>query len=83
MLDLRAVLLRLFPIASSAPADEQHKHFTRLLCGAFTARHANLAAKALGFPSADDGRLTLQRIRLTCLDGVAQVFRSLKQAVAP
>ena len=26
MLDLRAMLLRLFPIASSAPADEQHKH---------------------------------------------------------
>jgi len=65
MLDLRAMLLRLFPIASSAPADEQHKHFTRLLCGTFTAGHANLAA--LGFPSVDDGRLTLQRIRLTCL----------------
>jgi hypothetical protein len=73
MLDLRAMLLRLFPIASSAPADEQHKHFTRLLCGAFSVRHANLAAKALGFPSADDGRLTLQRIRLTCFDRVAQV----------
>jgi len=83
MLDLRAMLLRLFPIASSAPADEQHKHFTRLLCGAFSARHANLAAKALGFPTADDGRLTLQRIRLTCLDRVAQVFRSLKQVAAP
>ena len=83
MLDLRAMLLRLFPIASSAPADEQHKHFTRLLCGAFTTRHANLAAKALGFPSADDGRSTLQRIRLTCLDRVAQVFRGLKQAAAP
>jgi hypothetical protein len=83
MLDLRAMLLRLFPIASSAPADEQHKHFTRLLCGAFSARHANLAAKALGFPTADDGGLTLQRIRLTCLDRVAQVFRSLKQVAAP
>jgi hypothetical protein len=80
---LRAMLLRLFPIASSAPADEQHKHFTRLLCGAFSARHANLAAKALGFPTADDGRSTLQHIRLTCLDRVAQVFRSLKQVAAP
>jgi hypothetical protein len=83
MLDLRAMLLRLFPIASSAPADEQHKHFTRLLCGAFSTRHANLAAKALGFPSADDGRSTLQRIRLTCLDRVAQHFRSLKQVAVP
>jgi hypothetical protein len=79
MLDLRAMLLRLFPIASSAPADEQHKHFTRL----FSGRHANLAAKALGFATADAGRLTLQRIRLTCLDRVAQVFRGLKQIAAP
>jgi len=74
--------LRLLPTAST-PADEQHKHFTRLLCGAFTTRHANLAAKALGFPSADDGRLTLQRIRLVCLDRVAPVFRWLRRLIPP
>jgi hypothetical protein len=37
----------------------------------------------MGFSQRDDGRVTLQRIRLTCLDGVAEVFRGLKQAAAP
>jgi len=80
--DLQQILLRLFPIAASAPNDAKHQHFTRLLCGAFSARLANAAARLLGFP-AEDGRLTLQRIRLACLDRIAQVFIDLKKVAAP
>jgi ribonuclease HI len=82
--DLQQILLRLFPmIAFFVPSEEKHLHFTRLLCGAFTARQANVAAKSLGFPSAEDGRPTLQRIRLACLDRIAQVFSDLKRVAAP
>jgi hypothetical protein len=81
--DLQQILLRLFPIASSASNDAKHQHFTRLLCGAFSARHANAAARLLGFPRAEDGRLTLQQIRLACLDRIAQVFFDLKKVAAP
>jgi hypothetical protein len=65
MLDLRSMLPAPLQHRFSAPADEQHKHFYN--CSFALKRvhcHANLAAKALGFPSADDGRSTLQRIRL-------------------
>ena len=82
-LDLRSLLLRLFPFASSASAADQQQHFICLHCGAFTARQANTAAKSLGFASAEDGRLTLQQIRLVCLDRVAHIFRGLKEAAAP
>ena len=40
------------------------------------------AAKSLGFTSAEDGRPTLQRIRLVCLDRIAQVFSDLKRVAA-
>jgi hypothetical protein len=41
---------------------------TRLRISSLESRISLFAAKALGFLGADDGRLTLQRIRLTCLD---------------
>ena len=79
---LQQIFLRLFPLAYFAPAEEKHLHFARLLCGAFSARQANVAAKSLGFPSAEDGRPTLHRIRLACLDRIAQVFSVLKRVAA-
>ena len=81
--NLQAILLRLFPNAPDSSADEQQLHFTRLLCGAFSARQANVAARSLGFSSVENSRLTLQQIRCTCLDRIAQVFRDLKSAAAP
>jgi ribonuclease HI len=79
---LQQILLLLFPIAYFKTTEEKHLHFTRLLCGAFSARQANVAAKSLGFPNAEDGRPTLQRIRLACLDRIAQVFSDLKKVAA-
>ena len=80
--DLQQILMRLFPISSTASGEEQRQHFARTFCGAFSARHANAAAKSLGFPSAENGRLTLQRIRFACLDRIAQVYSDLKKVAA-
>jgi len=80
--DLQQILMRLFPISSTVSGEEQRQHFARSFCGAFSARHANAAAKQLGFPSAEDGRLTLQRIRFACLDRIAQVYSDLKKVAA-
>ena len=66
-LELGALLLSLFPITASAPAEEQRRHLTRLICGAFTNRQATAAAKSLGFDSAEAGRATLRQLRLLCL----------------
>ena len=37
-------------------------------------RQSNAAAKSLGFPSADDGRITMQRVRLLFLQHVGTAF---------
>ena len=42
---LRDLLASIFPISATASDEEQHRHFTCLLVGAFTRRQANAAAK--------------------------------------
>ena len=79
-LELGALLLSLFPIAASTPADEQRRHFARLICGAFTNRQAAAAAKSLGFDSAEAGRATLRQLRLLCLEHIDKVFSDRKEA---
>jgi hypothetical protein len=79
-LELGALLLSLFPIAASAPADEQRRHLARLICGAFTNRQAAAAAKSLGFDSAEAGRATLRQLRLLCLEHIDKVFSDRKEA---
>ena len=44
-LELGALLVSLFHIAASALVEEQRRHLTRLICGAFTNRRASAAAK--------------------------------------
>ena len=79
-LELGALLLSLFPIAASTPADEQRRHLARLICGAFTNRQAAAAAKSLGFDSAEAGRATLRQLRLLCLEHIDKVFSDRKEA---
>jgi hypothetical protein len=79
-LGLRDLLASLFPISATASAEEQHRHFTCLLVGAFTRRQANAAAKSAGFASGDDGRDCLLRLRLLCLEHVAKSFDRWKEA---
>ena len=81
-LALADLLLTLFPIAASAPADEQRRHLTRLLTGAFTRRQANAAAKSLGFATAEDGRTSLRQLRLLCLESIERVYCSWKEAAS-
>ena len=71
----------MFPIAASAaaPAEEQRRHLTRLICGAFTNRQATAAAKSLGFDSAEAGRATLRQLRLLCLEHIEKVFSDRKE----
>ena len=79
-LELGALLISLFPIAASAPAEEQCRHLTRLICGAFTNRQATAAAaKSLGFYSAEAGRATLRQLRLLCLEHIEKVFSDRKE----
>ena len=73
-LELGALLLSLFPIAASAPVEEQRRHLTRLICGAFTNRQASAAAKSLGFESAEASRAPLRQLRLLCLEHIEKVF---------
>ena len=80
-LDLGALLLSLFPIAASAPVEEQRRHLARLICGAFTNRQASAAAKSLGFDFAVPGRATLRQLRLLCLEHIEQVFGDRKEIV--
>jgi hypothetical protein len=78
-LELGALLLSSFPIAASAPVEEQRRHLTRLICGAFTNRQATAAAKSLGFDSAEAGRATLRQLRLLCLEHIEKVFSDRKE----
>ena len=78
-LELGALLLSLFPIAASALVEEQRRHLTRLICGAFTNRQASAAAKSLGFDSAEAGRATLRQLRLLCLEHIEKVFSDRKE----
>jgi hypothetical protein len=78
-LELGALLLSLFPIAASAPVEEQRRHLTRLICGAFTNRQATAAAKSLGFDSAEAGRATLRQLRLLCLEHIETEFSDQKE----
>ena len=71
---LRDLFASLFPIAASASDEEQHRHFTCLLVGAFTRRQANAAAKSAGFASGEDGRDCLLRLRLLCLEHISNYF---------
>jgi hypothetical protein len=79
-LELRTLLLTLFPTAASATADEQSQHNLRLLCGAVTQSQASTAARLLGFPSAEDGRETLHQLRLLCLEHLNKFYCSRKEA---
>ena len=79
-LRLRDLLASLFPISGTASAEEQHRHFTCLLVGAFTRRQANAAAKSAGFASGEDGRDRLLRLRLLCLEHIAKFFGRWKEA---
>jgi len=76
---LSELLLSLFPIAATATAQEQLRHLTCLLVGAFTGRQASSAAKRLGFPSAEAGRPCLLQVRLQCLESIHRVYRSWKE----
>ena len=77
---LRDLLVSLFPISATASDEEQHRHFTCLLVGAFTRRQANAAAKLAGFASGEDGRACLLRLRLRCLEHIARFFGRWKEA---
>jgi len=77
---LRELLASLFPIPATASDEEQHRHLTCLLVGAFTRRQANTAAKSAGFASGEDGRACLLRLRLLCLEHVARFFGRWKEA---
>jgi hypothetical protein len=77
---LRDLLASLFPISGTASVDEQHRHFTCLLVGAFTRRQANAAAKSAGFASGADGRDCLLRLRLLCLEHISKFFGRWKEA---
>jgi hypothetical protein len=78
-LELGALLVSLFPIAASAPVEEQRRHLARLICGAFTNRQATAAAKSLGFDPAEAGRATLRQLRLLCLEHIKTVFSDRKE----
>jgi hypothetical protein len=78
-LELGALLVSLFPIAASAPAEEQLRHLARLICGAFTNRQATAAAKSLGFDSAEAGRASLRQLCLLCLEHIETVFSDRKE----
>ena len=77
---LRDLLASLFPISATASDEEQHRHFTCLLVGAFTRRQANAAAKLAGFASGEDGRDCLLQLRLQCLEHIARLFGRWKEA---
>jgi len=77
-LSLSALLLLLFPAPPDVP---NNLHFTRIMCGVFSAQQSNAAAKLLGFASAKDGRRLMQQIHLCCLDGVHHFYSALKIAV--
>lgn len=79
-LGLLALLTSLFPLSATASDEEQHRHLTCLLVGAFTRRQANAAAKSAGFASGEDGRACLLRLRLLCLEHVATQFGRWKAA---
>ena len=76
---LRDLLLSLFPLPAVASLDEQQRHFTNLLVGAFTHRQANAAAKFAGFASGEDGRASMLQLRLRCLEHVEQSFGHWKE----
>jgi hypothetical protein len=78
-LSLSALLLLLFPAPPDVP---NNLHFTRIMCGVFSAQQSNAAAKLLGFASAKDGRRLMQQIHLCCLDGVHHFYSALKIAVS-
>jgi hypothetical protein len=77
---LPACLLKLFPVAADVNPAERLRHLTRVMCGAFSRAQENAATRALGFPSAEEGRPTLLRLRLLCLEHVQQLFSDLKKA---
>jgi len=64
------MLLRLFPSAALASVEQQRRHLTRLICGAFTNGQATSAAKAFGFDPSQSGRSTLRQLRLPCLEHI-------------
>jgi len=78
-LTLNDLLVSLFPIAATASEQEQLRHLTCLLVGAFTDRQATAAAKRLGFPSAEAGRSCFLQLRLLCLESIHRVYRSWKE----
>jgi hypothetical protein len=79
-LSLRALLASLFPVCATASEEEQQRHFTGPLVGAFTRRQANAAVKFAGFASSEDGHACLLRLRLLCLEQIAKVFGRWKEA---
>jgi hypothetical protein len=77
---LHLVPMLLRPSAASAPAEEQRRHLTRLICGAFTNGQATSAAKALGFDPAEKGCSTRRQLRLLCLEHIDEVYSTRKEA---
>jgi len=77
---LRDLFASLFPVSATASEQEQQRHFTCLLVGAFTRRQANAAAKSAGFAPGEEGRDCLLRLRLLCLGHIAKTFGRWKEA---
>jgi hypothetical protein len=87
-LPLPELLTSLFPPPAPPAAArdaERQRRLTRLLCGAFTRREANAAAKRVGLDPLlhrDDATAMLLRLRLACLDSVASLYDERKAAAA-
>jgi hypothetical protein len=82
-LSLTAMLRQLFPMPDVPPASlHPQRYDAALVCGAFTLRQSNAAAKSLGCADLLTGRSLMQRLRLLCLDHVAHFYSDRKAAVA-
>ena len=74
----RELLLKLFPIPASASAAERTRHLARATCGAFSRAQENAAARAVGFPSAQQGRAAFAQVRLQWLQCIHQFYGGLR-----
>ena len=81
-LELSQLLRSLFPTPSFVVASCElemetilHRRLAGLMCGAFSAREANAAAKTVGLDPMI-GLITFRQIRLACLDHIDFNFSS-------
>jgi len=66
--------------AAAPPPAEQHRHLAGVMCGAFTVRQANAAARTLGFSAASaEGCSMLHHLRLLCLGSIAALYSERKE----